>query len=224
MNGLEQELGYEFRDRALFERALTHSSFANENRREGVECNERLEFLGDAILGMAVAERLYTTEQDMSEGQMTRLRAELVCEKSLAELAGRLDLGRYLRLGRGEEQGGGRTRPSINADAVEALLAALYLDGGRERAMGFIEKYVLSRTEEFKKRQLDHKTLLQERVQRAGPQQIAYVLTGERGPDHAKEFFMEVRVNGRTAGSGSGRSKKEAEQAAARDALEKIVR
>ena len=222
MNELEKELGYEFRDRGLFLLALTHSSYANENRRSGAGCNERLEFLGDAILGMAVAERLFADEPDMSEGQMTRLRAELVCEKSLAEVAERLGLGQFLRLGRGEELGGGRTRASINADAVEALLAALYLDGGRERALGFIEKHILSRKDEFKKRQLDHKTLLQERVQRDGVHRIEYELTGERGPDHAKEFFMRVRVNGEVIGSGSGRSKKEAEQAAAADALDKM--
>jgi ribonuclease-3 len=222
MNELEQELGYTFRDRALLLQAMTHSSYANENRRAGAGCNERLEFLGDAVLGMAVAEHLFAAEPDMSEGQMTRLRAELVCEKSLAEVAERLGLGRFLRLGRGEEQGGGRLRASINADAVEALLAALYLDERTGAGLCIRRRILLSKKEEFKKRQLDHKTLLQERVQRDGAQRIEYELTGERGPDHAKEFFMQVRVNGEAIGSGSGRSKKEAEQAAAADALSKM--
>ena len=182
MKTLEEKIGYSFRDRSLLENALTHSSYANEHRAAGVPSNERLEFLGDSILGLVVADHLYRTRPDLPEGDLTRIRAALVCEGSLVQVAQALDLGSYLKLGKGEDHGGGRARPSIQADAVEAMLAAVYLDGG----IG---------------------------------QVLSYRLTGESGPDHAKVFAMEVLLNDGVIGSGQGRSKKEAEQAAAKAAV-----
>lgn len=222
METLEAKLGYTFRDRSLLENALTHSSFANENK-GALGSNERLEFLGDSILGMITADYLYKNHPDLPEGEMTRKRAALVCEESLAEVADRLDLGAYLKLGKGEETGGGRERPSIRADAVEAVLAAVYLDGGLREATAIIRRFILDREGE-KGKSHDYKTALQELVQREGGQVLTYRLTGESGPDHAKVFFMEVDLNGRKVGEGSGRSKKEAEQMAAKAAIEKMDR
>lgn len=200
-------------------RALTHSSFANENRNKGLESNERLEFLGDSVLGMVVAEALFIRCPDMPEGKMTRLRAQLVCEESLHRVAVELNLGERMRLGKGEEQSGGRERVSILADAVEAIIAAMYLDGGISAARDFIEKYILSDLEDVFERVTDNKTELQELIQRKSGQVLSYVHTGESGPDHDKTFTFQVTLNGETIGEGSGRTKKEAEQAAARTAL-----
>lgn len=222
METLETKLGYSFRDRSLLENALTHSSFANENK-SPMGSNERLEFLGDSILGMVTADFLYRRHSDLPEGDLTRLRAALVCEDSLAEVADRLDLGAYLCLGRGEDAGGGRERPSIRADAVEAILAAVYLDGGLEEARGLIRRLILDREEE-KAVHRDYKTALQELVQREAGRVLAYRLIGESGPDHAKEFTVEVGLDGKVVGTGTGRSKKEAEQMAAKAAIEKLSR
>ncbi len=221
MEQLEKDLGYIFRDRSLLEQALHHSSFANEHRGRGMESNERLEFLGDAILGFVSARHLFTTYPHLPEGDLTRMRAALVCEQSLYEVACQWDLGRCLRLGRGEEAGGGRQRQSILADAVEALLAAVYLDGGLEAVSGIIHRSILGgaaarRVEERR----DYKTALQELVQREEGRVLIYRQTGESGPDHNKVFQFEVLINGQSVGHGTGRSKKEAEQAAAKDALE----
>ena len=216
-----KELGYIFRDDSLLEEALTHSSYANEHRKLGLRCNERLEFLGDAVLNMIVAQSVFQQFPDMPEGWMTKLRAELVCEKNLVTVAEKLGIGDMLRLGRGEELGGGRNRPSILADSVEALLAAVFLDGGLKQAEELVETYIL---EPF--RQMgsvsysDYKTLLQERVQRINGQILSYRLTDESGPDHRKVFTVEVQLNGKKIGAGEGGSKKEAEQNAAKDALE----
>jgi len=218
----EARLGYTFRDRAILEAALTHSSYANENKRSATEYNERLEFLGDAILGMTVAEFLFRARPAMPEGQMTRLRSELVCERSLVTVASELELGKYLRLGKGEENGGGRSRPSIIADAVEAVIAAIYLDGGMENAVRFISTFVLRDIDKKVRANMDYKTALQEYIQRKNGQVLSYVMTGESGPDHMKEFFAEARLNGETVGAGSGHNKKEAEQAAAREALSRL--
>lgn len=218
METLESKLGYSFRDRSLLENALTHSSYANENK-SPMGSNERLEFLGDSVLGMVTADFLYRRHPHLPEGDLTRLRAALVCEDSLAEVADRLDLGAYLRLGKGESAGGGRERPSIRADAVEAILAAVYLDGGLEEARGLIRRLILDREEE-KTVHRDYKTALQEIVQREAGKVLAYRLTGESGPDHAKEFTVEVDLNGKVVGAGAGRSKKEAEQMAAKAAIE----
>ena len=221
MEALEEKLGYRFANRALLENALTHSSYANENRAKGVQSNERLEFLGDSVLGMVVADYLYRTHPDLPEGDLTRTRAALVCEESLAEVAQVLELGAYLKLGKGEEAGGGRTRPSITADAVEAVLAAVYLDGGIGSARKLIQRFILDKEEE-KSASRDYKTALQELVQRESGQVLRYQLVGESGPDHAKTFTVQVDLNGRAVGRGEGRSKKEAEQMAARAAIEAL--
>lgn len=220
METLETKLGYSFRDRSLLENALTHSSYANENK-SPMGSNERLEFLGDSVLGMVTADFLFRRHPNLPEGDLTRIRAALVCEDSLAEVAGRLDLGAYLRLGKGEAAGGGRERVSIRADAVEAILAAVYLDSGLEEARGLIHRLILDREEE-KAVHRDYKTALQELVQREAGQVLTYRLAGESGPDHAKEFAMEVDLNGKVIGRGSGHSKKEAEQMAAKAAIGKL--
>lgn len=221
MKDLERKLGYSFQNKKLLDTALTHSSYANEKRRSAVKCNERLEFLGDSILGMVVAEYLYKNCPEMPEGKMTKLRAELVCEESLHEVAQQLGLGEYLYLGHGEEQTGGRTRTSILADAVEAIFAAIYLDGGRGQAEKVISEFILSKLENgVKIINHDYKTTLQEIVQQGGSAVLSYELIGESGPDHNKLFTMQVSVNGNAVGSGSGKSKKEAEQFAAKCALE----
>ncbi len=218
ISDFEQKLGYTFKDRALLTNALTHSSYANEHRREGIASNERLEFLGDAILGLVVAEYLYQTHPDKPEGELTKLRAELVCEQSLAEVAGQLHLGEVLILGHGESHGGGSHRPSMLADAVEAVLAAAYLDGGMEIPRGIIARYIL-RKEPVVSGNQDYKTRFQELVQRSRDQVIAYQMAGESGPDHHKTFTVEVLLNGQVVGTGTGTSKKRAEQDAAREAI-----
>lgn len=218
MKSLEEKLGYTFQNRELLENALTHSSCANESRGK-LQSNERLEFLGDSILGMVVADYLYRHHPDLPEGELTRTRAALVCEESLVEVARELNLGAYLRLGKGEEAGGGRERPSIRADAVEAVLAAVYLDGGIGSARKIIQRYILSREVAGLTKPRDYKTALQELVQRESGQILRYRLTGEEGPDHDKRFFVEVDLNGSPVGSGTGRSKKEAEQMAAKAAI-----
>lgn len=221
MTALEQKLNYSFRDPALLKTALTHSSYANENRRQELVCNERLEFLGDAVLGLTVAAWLYRTYPRLPEGRMTKMRAELVCEQSLAGAAEELQLGAYLRLGHGEELSGGRTRPSILADAVEAIIAAVYLDGGDAAAL--IHRLILNPAQaQLHPAATDYKTALQELVQKHTGSKIVYILTGESGPDHNKTFTVVVHVNGEMRGAGTGHSKKEAEQAAARQALEAL--
>lgn len=223
MDALEAKLGYAFHDRRLLENALMHSSYANENRARGYTSNERLEFLGDSVLGMVTATRLYHLYPDMPEGKMSRLRAELVCEQSLHAVALELNLGDYIRLGHGEARNGGRERPSILADAVEAVIAAMYLDGGLEPARRFIFDHILTGLAEGQMHHVtDYKTDLQERVQRKPGQTLEYTLISESGPDHNKTFTMNVLLNGQEIGQGSGRTKKEAEQAAAKCALERI--
>jgi ribonuclease-3 len=222
---LEKKLGYEFKDRALLERAMVHSSYANENRQLGLECNERLEFLGDSVLGLAVARHLFLSFPGMPEGRMTRLRAELVCEQSLYSVAQKLGLGKYLMLGRGEEMTGGRERQSRLADCVEAVIAAMYLDGGMDVATEFISRMILADLDPGAHAASgDHKTELQELIQRRSGQVLAYELVGESGPDHCKTFTARVTLNGVAIGEGAGRSKKEAEQAAACRALEELKR
>ena len=222
MQDLEKKLNYVFHDRALLEEALNHSSYANEHRSAGLKSNERLEFLGDSVLGFVTAEFLFCQHPDAPEGDLTRIRAALVCEQSLYEVARRLDLGAYLKLGRGEEAGGGRERTSILADATEAVFAAVYLDGGIGAASALIHRLLLDAEKEevLEERRRDYKTALQELVQRQADQVLSYHMVGEEGPDHDKTFLAEVRLNGAAIGTGSGHSKKEAEQAAARSALE----
>ena len=219
MKKLEDKLGYRFHDAGLLENALTHSSYANEHRGTGITSNERLEFLGDSVLGLIVAEYLYQTHPDMPEGELTRTRAALVCEDSLHEVALALNLGSYLRLGKGEAAGGGRTRPSILADATEAMLAAVYLDGGFGAAWGIVQNFILNQERE-KAVDRDYKTGLQECVQRTPGKNVTYRLVEEIGPDHNRIFVMEAAVDGKVVGQGRGRTKKEAEQLAAKTALE----
>lgn len=219
---LENAIGYRFRNITLLQNALSHSSFANERWHDSLKSNERLEFLGDSILGMVVAEFLYRNYPDRPEGELTRMRADMVCEISLAKVADQIGLGEHLLLGHGEEQGGGRKRASILADAVESVIAASFLDGGMEPARGFIERFILCNVPEQRLRNEDFKTALQELVQQKKNQVLTYELTGESGPDHDKHFQVQVLLNGTAIGFGEGTSKKRAEQDAARDALEKL--
>ena len=221
MESLEKKLQYTFSNRELLSEALNHSSYANEHRSASVHSNERLEFLGDSVLGFVTAEFLFRTYGKLPEGDLTRIRAALVCEQSLYEVARELELGQYLKLGKGEEAGGGRERQSILADAVEAVFAAVYLDGGIEKARSLIHRVLLSRTCVVEERR-DYKTTLQELIQRKSGQVLTYHMVGESGPDHNKTFVFEVRLNGDVIGQGNGHSKKEAEQDAARCALKQI--
>lgn len=224
MKALEGALGYSFKNAALLREALRHSSYANEHRGGEAVSNERLEFLGDSVLGFVTAEFLFARHPDAPEGELTRLRARLVCEESLYEVAQRIGLGRYLYLGHGEETGGGRERPSILADATEAVIAAVYLDGGIEAASELIHRALLDNAVELRtvERRRDYKTALQELVQRTPNQTLRYRLADETGPDHDKTFTITVLLNDAVLGTGSGHSKKEAEQMAARDALARL--
>ena len=217
MEALQQKLGYCFRDGELLRTALTHSSYANEHH---CASNERLEFVGDSVLGMVTAAYLYQHFPDLPEGKMTRLRAEIVCEQSLWEVAEKLDLGQMLLLGRGEESSGGRSRPSILADCVEAVIAALYLDGGMEPARRLIDHYILSKLDGDNSLLVrDWKTELQELIQQKPGRRLGYQMIGESGPDHMKRFTASVLCDDQVLGTGEGRTKKEAEQMAARAAL-----
>ena len=224
MQELEERLQYRFHQPELLAEALSHSSYANEHRSARLNSNERLEFLGDSVLGFVTAEFLFRQHPDLPEGDLTRIRAALVCEQSLYEVAKKLGLGEFLRLGRGEEAGGGRERTSILADATEAVIAAVYLDGGIQAASGLIHRCLLDaeREEVVEERRRDYKTALQELVQRHADQVLSYRMADERGPDHDKTFVAEVLLNGVVAGSGTGHSKKEAEQLAAKAALGKL--
>ena len=216
----EERIGYRFRDRGLLETALTHSSYANESKTP-IPNNERLEFLGDAVLSIVVSDYLFHRFH-MAEGDLTKLRASIVCEKGLFQIASHIGLAQEIRLGRGEEHTGGRQRPSIVSDAMEAVIAAIYLDGGLDQARQFllphVEQFLTDPEEQPPFR--DYKTILQEIVQQNPEEKLAYVLVGESGPDHCKLFSVEVHLNSNVIGRGGGRSKKEAEQQAAREALE----
>ncbi|MBQ7566087.1 MAG: ribonuclease III [Oscillospiraceae bacterium] len=221
MNELESALGYHFRDQSLLINALTHRSYAHESQNSGPD-NERLEFLGDSILGFVVADALYRQFPEKSEGELTRIRADLVCEGNLARVAASIGLGKHLLLGRGEDQNGGRTRDSIVSDAMESVIAAVCLDSGFDAAKEIILRLILGDTPEDKPRVVDYMTLIQELVQRDKKQAIHYVLVGETGPDHDKRFDMEAILNGKIVGRGSGSSKKRAEQEAAKDAVGRL--
>ena len=218
MERLEQIIGYTFRNKKLLKQALTHSSYANEKKLGKLGCNERLEFLGDAVLELVSSDVLYAKFPQIPEGELTKKRASLVCEPSLAYCARQFDLPKYLLLGRGEDMTGGRMRDSIVSDATEALLGAIYLDGGFEKAKEFVLKFILNDME-HKQLFYDSKTILQELVQEKGRQTVEYVLTKETGPDHNKQFSVDVLINGTPAGSGTGHTKKAAEQAAAYQAI-----
>ena len=208
MEDLQKRIGYTFKNTDLLTEALTHSSYANEHRAKHIKYNERLEFLGDAVLSLP-------------EGELTKLRASLVCEKTLFEFAKQIELGKYLVLSKGERNNGGAERPSILSDAFEALIAAIYIDGGIDPASKHILNFVIPAIKNSKKKKLnDYKTALQEIIQKNPGEQLEYVLVGESGPDHNKHFVVEVHLNSNVIGKGGGRSKKEAEQQAAREALE----
>ena len=216
MKELEKTLGYRFQDPSLLETALTHTSYANEARR-GTKHNERLEFLGDSVLSIVVADYLFT-HNDLPEGDLTRMRASLVCENALFGFAQKIRLGDYLRLGHGEELGGGRRRPSVVSDAFEAVIAALYLDGGIEQARRFILPFI-TQALTCKNTEEDYKTKLQEIIQQNPEERLSYMVTDESGPDHDKHFVVQVHLNSNCIGTGEGHSKKQAEQMAAKEAL-----
>lgn len=218
----EDELIYQFTDTSLMTTAMTHSSYANEHRDLHMQNNERLEFLGDSILGLVSADYVFHRYPNVPEGQLTKVRAAVVCEKTLYEVAKELGLDHHLLLGHGEEMGGGRQRPSILADSVEALIGAIYLDGGLEAARSFIMTFLPAKVDlaEAGHAFRDYKTALQEIVQKNRQETLQYRLSGESGPDHDKRFTVQVLLNSNIFAEGIGRSKKEAEQMAARSALE----
>ncbi len=217
---LEERIGYHFKDENYLTIALTHSSYANEIKKGSV-CNERQEFLGDAVLSIVVSDYIYRNYAHLPEGELTKIRASLVCEASLCQFAQKICLGDALLLGRGEELMGGRKRPSILADAFEALIAAVYLDGGMEPARRFVLPFVQPYLDSHGSGGFqDYKTLLQEIVQKNPEEKVSYVLVEESGPDHDKRFTVEVHLNSNVIGRGVGKSKKNAEQMAAKEALE----
>lgn len=218
LSEFENRIGYTFKNIRFLETALTHSSYANEKQTLR-DCNERLEFLGDSVLGVITAEYFYHNVKHLPEGEMTKKRAACVCEKSLYGFAKEIELGKYIFLGRGEENTGGRNRPSILADAFEAVIAAIYLDGGLDEVRKFVLDFIKkAATQQINIR--DYKTELQEIIQKNPDEHLTYVLVGESGPDHDKRFEVEVNLNSNVIGCGKGRSKKLAEQQAAKQALE----
>ncbi|MBQ7036859.1 MAG: ribonuclease III [Clostridia bacterium] len=215
----ENLMSHRFQNPALLWEAITHSSYANENK---CSCNERLEFLGDAVLGITVSEYLFTRKPSISEGEMTRVRAQSVCEAALAAHAKKMGIGPYLRLGRGESLSGGAMRDSVLADAMEALIAALFLDGGREKTKSYILSFLTETIEDAIRggAKRDYKTALQEKFQAKNAKTLSYAVIDEKGPDHAKEFTVTVALGDAVLGTGRGKTKKAAEQAAAQAALE----
>ncbi|MCI9449345.1 MAG: ribonuclease III [Clostridiales bacterium] len=224
-NELEKKIGYSFKNRSLLTEALTHSSYSNEKRSKGadIECNERLEFLGDSVLSIAVSRYLFEKYKDRQEGDLTKIRASVVCEKALSKFAAKIELGKYIRLGHGEELNNGRERASILADAFEALLAAMYIDSGHklEHIDAFLMPHIISEIDSIgvSGNLLDYKTALQQIVQQVEGEKLEYVLVGESGPDHNKIFEIEARLNSNVIGKGRAHSKREAEQMAAHEAL-----
>ena len=222
LKDLETSLGYRFHNITLLENALTHSSYANERWHNSLLSNERLEFLGDSVLGMLVAEFLFHSFPNRPEGELTRMRADMVCETTLADAANAIGIGEHLLLGHGEERFGGRNRNSILADAMESVIAAAFLDGGIAAAKSIVEKFVLTKVPVNKLHNADYKTALQEQVQQKKNQVLSYALVDQTGPDHDKQFTVEVSLNGTVVGKGVGTSKKRAEQAAACAAMEQL--
>ncbi len=220
----QDSLGYLFKDIQILETALTHSSYANENKSAGVSSNERLEFLGDSVLNLIVSNHIFLSCPDLPEGQLTKIRASVVCEPALKEMAVDLDIGNFIRLGKGEEITGGRNRPSILSDAFESIVAAIYIDGGYQQAEAFVLRLVEETIEKSAKGLglMDYKTKLQEELQKKGDVKIKYEVVNEIGPDHNKQFSVQVECNGKIMGVGQGKSKKEAEQRAAENALKTV--
>lgn len=215
---LEKRIGYHFQNPELLEKALSHSSYANEHKMNRIECNERLEFLGDAVLELVSSEHLFAQFPQMPEGELTRLRASLVCEPTLAFCAREIELGSFLRLGKGEEMTGGRHRDSVTSDALESVIGAVYLDGGFANAKEFITSFVLNDLEN-KKLFYDSKTILQEIVQRDFNEPLSYELLAEEGPDHDKKFRMQAKIGEKAYGVGVGHTKKGAQQLAAYETI-----
>ena len=215
----EEKIGYTFKNKNLLHEALSHSSYANECKK-GRNSNERLEFLGDSVLSIVISEHLFNHFKHLPEGDLTKIRASLVCEKALFEFSKQISLGEFILLGKGEENTGGRTRPSIVSDAFEAVIAAVFLDGGmesaREYVLGFIPKDL---DKNSAKKLQDYKTILQEIIQRNPEEKVEYVLRSQSGPDHDRHFIVEVCLNTNIIGHGEGHSKKQAEQQAAKEAL-----
>ncbi len=222
-DALVADLGIQFQSLPLLKQAFTHASYRNEHRRPHLEDNERLEFLGDAVLELVVSEYLYRTNSNLPEGELTRLRAAIVCEPSLVRFARRLGFDQYIRLGRGEERSGGRNRPALLADVFEAFIGALYLDQGLAAVQSFMNRHFFPYLGDYA-HALDYKTALQEWVQQHVGKDLRYEIVEERGPAHAREFVVQVCIGAEVMGKGTGRSKKEAEQKAAREALAKYGR
>ena len=221
MKDFEKLIDYKFNNKSLLQQALTHTSYANERRGNNIKHNERLEFLGDAVLSIVVADYIYSNCPELPEGELTKLRSALVCEKALYKFGKMINLGSFLYLSKGERNGGGADRPSIVSDAFEAVIAAIYLDGGMEPAKKHILRFIVPEIKNQSKKPFkDYKTTLQEIVQKNPGEKIEYTLVSESGPDHDKHFVFEVHLNSNVIGKGGGRSKKEAEQNAAREALE----
>ncbi|MCJ7834241.1 ribonuclease III [Cuneatibacter sp. NSJ-177] len=218
MEDLEQRMGYVFQDKSLLRQALIHSSYVNEHHMSRLECNERLEFLGDAVLELSSSQFLFEKYPDFPEGELTKLRASIVCEPTLADCAEELSLGQELLIGRGEDRTGGREKASLLSDALEAVIGAIYLDGGFANAKEFVVRLILNDIE-HKKLFFDSKTILQEFVQSRDLGDLSYELLKEEGPDHSKVFTSCVRIGGEEAGTGTGRNKKLSEQAAAYEAI-----
>ncbi|AOT68391.1 ribonuclease III [Geosporobacter ferrireducens] len=224
MKELEEKIGYYFQDIHLLFESLTHSSYANENKKKNIAYNERLEFLGDAVLSIVISEHLYNKLNTFQEGELTKIRASIVCEPSLANCSKNLNIGKYILLGKGEEVTGGRERVSILADTFEAIIGAIYLDGGLGQAQRFILKSLKDTIEDAISGRVyqDYKTHLQEYIQSENSERILYEVIHEEGPDHNKIFHVHVKVGEKILGTGIGRSKKEAEQSAAKEALKEV--
>ena len=218
---LERTICYQFKEHGLFVQALTHSSYANEHRWNHSRCNERLEFLGDAVLEIVTSDFLYHKYEDLPEGDLTKIRASIVCEPTLAYCAGDISLGEYLLLGKGEEATGGRSRNSVVSDAMEALIGAIYLDGGFANAKEFIHRFILNDIE-HKQLFYDSKTILQEMVQSRQEAPLSYEIIREEGPDHNKSFEVCAKIGDEEVGRGAGRTKKAAEQVAAYNGILKL--
>ncbi|WP_164215431.1 ribonuclease III [Virgibacillus sp. YIM 98842] len=222
MQQLENQFNMKFKNHALIKQAFTHSSYVNEHRGKSFSDNERLEFLGDAVLELGVSQFLFRSHKNMPEGEMTKLRAAIVCEPSLYSFAVSLHFGEYILLGKGEEQTGGRSRPALLADVFEAFLGAVYLDQGFDKALEFLESHVFPKiTDGAFSHEMDYKTQLQELVQQSGKQSVDYQIVEEKGPAHEKTFLAQVMIKDRVLGSGEGKSKKEAEQRAAKKAMDR---
>ncbi len=225
-DALEKRIGYTFRDKSLLKTALTHSSFTNERKARGedLECNERLEFLGDSVLSVVTSAHIFNEYTDLQEGDLTKIRAAVVCEKALSKYAAEIELGKYMYLGRGEDMNNGRERASITSDAFEALLAAVFIDSGNnvEPVRKFVLPFIDAEIEHIRSGGAfeDYKTALQQIIQQASSEKLEYVLVGESGPDHDKIFEIEARLNSNVIGHGKARSKREAEQIAAKEALQ----